>query len=82
MNRLVWFLVFLLAVLHWDFWFWGDKTLVFGFLPIGLAYHAGFSISCAIVWALALKYCWPAELEAWAEEGDVGGGETTGGGGH
>jgi hypothetical protein len=32
--------------LHQDSWNWKDKTLVFGFLPIGLAYHAGFTILC------------------------------------
>ena len=66
MNRFVWFLVLALAVLHWDFWAWDDTTLVFGFLPVGLAYHAGFSLACGVVWAMALRYSWPAEIEDWA----------------
>ena len=45
--------------LHQDFWNWkAHEPLVFGFLPIGLAYHAGFSILCAVmmaVFALLLK---------------------------
>ena len=45
MKRLVILLGILLVVLHQDFWFWDDATLVFGFLPVGLAYHAGFSVA-------------------------------------
>ena len=59
-------LVAALAVLHWDFWFWSDRTLLFGFLPIGLAYHAAFSLAAMTVWALAVRYAWPADLEEWA----------------
>ena len=40
-------------------------SLLFGFLPIGLAYHALFSVACGVVWALAVRFAWPAELEAW-----------------
>ena len=65
---MVWGLVVLLAILHQDVWLWENRTLVFGFLPIGLAYHAGFSIAAACVWALALKFAWPDELEAWADD--------------
>ena len=36
-------------VLHQDFWNWKKaEPLVFGFLPIGLAYHAGYSILAAV----------------------------------
>jgi len=68
-RRAVWVLVLVLGVLHWDFWFWGDATLVLGFLPVGLAYHALFSVLCGVVWALAVKYAWPEHVERWAEEG-------------
>jgi hypothetical protein len=64
----VWVAVAALAVLHWDFWFWGDATLLFGFLPIGLAYQAAFSVAAALVWAAAVRWAWPADLEAWASE--------------
>lgn len=64
--KVVWGLVILLAILHWDFWYWDDRTLLFGFLPIGLAYQAGFSLAAAMVWALAVRFAWPSELEEWA----------------
>ena len=34
-GKLAWALVALLAVLHYDFWNWGDRSVVFGFLPVG-----------------------------------------------
>jgi hypothetical protein len=70
MRRLVWLLAILLAVLHQDLWWWDDATLVFGFLPIGLFYHALFSIAVGGVWALAVKFAWPTHLEDWADEFD------------
>jgi len=66
----IWSLVALLAILHQDFWWWDDRTLVFGFMPIGLGYHAAFSIMAACVWAAALHFAWPEEIEAWAEVED------------
>ncbi len=68
MSRFVWGLVLALAVLHYDFWYWDDRTLVFGFMPIGLAYHAGFSLVAGLAWFLAVRFAWPSELEAWADE--------------
>ena len=35
-RKLVWTSVILLAILHHDFWFWDDRRLVLGFMPIGL----------------------------------------------
>lgn len=64
MKRLVYALIVLLAILHQDFWWWDRiDPLVLGFIPIGLAYQAGVSIAAAILWAMAVKYCWPAKLE-------------------
>jgi len=54
--------------LHQDFWWWEDSELVFGFMPIGLAYHAGFSVACALFWSLAIRYAWPHDLEKFAEK--------------
>ena len=68
MKHVVWILVVLLLILHQDNWFWEDATLVFGFMPIGLAYHALYSIAAACLWALAIKIAWPHHLEALAEE--------------
>ena len=69
MGRLaVWTLFVILFFLHQDFWWWDESKLIFGFMPWGLAYHAGFSIVCAIRGWLAIKYAWPHQLEAFAEE--------------
>ena len=60
---LVWGLVLLLLIVHQDNWFWDDNTLVFGFMPIGLLYHAGISVSAAFTWYLATLFAWPEELD-------------------
>ncbi len=75
MNRVVWGLVIALGILHYDFWWWDDRTILFGFLPVGLAFHAAFSLACGATWWLAVKYAWPDHVEAWAERGSEGGGE-------
>ncbi|MEX2261688.1 MAG: DUF3311 domain-containing protein [Bryobacteraceae bacterium] len=50
--------------LHQDVWFWRTaRPLVFGFLPIGLFYHACYSIAAAMLMALLVKYAWPSHLE-------------------
>ena len=66
--RAVWVAVAVLAVVHWDFWYWDDATLLFGFLPIGLAYQALFSVAACLVWVAAVRFAWPDALEAWADE--------------
>jgi hypothetical protein len=63
MKNFVWFLILLLVVLHQDNWNWDDATLVFGFMPMGLFYHACISVAAAVVWLLAVKFCWPHELD-------------------
>ena len=62
MQKVVWALVLLLVVLHQDNWFWEDGALVFGFMPIGLFYHACISIAASIVWFMATRFCWDDEL--------------------
>jgi hypothetical protein len=64
----VWSLFVILFFLHQDFWWWEDSGLVFGFMPIGLAYHAAFSIACAFLGWLAIRFAWPHDLEKFAEE--------------
>ena len=59
-----------LAVLHHDFWNWDKTTLLFGFLPVGLAYHAAYSLVAAGFWAVVTKFAWPQKGEDWAEGGD------------
>jgi hypothetical protein len=57
-------LVFAVYVLHQDFWNWKRATpLVLGFLPIGLAYHAAYSLLAALTMALLVKFAWPKHLE-------------------
>lgn len=50
--------------LHQDFWFWSQADpLILGFIPIGLFYHALYSIAVAgLMWVL-VRYCWPGHLE-------------------
>lgn len=66
MKTTVWTAFWLLFVLHQDFWWWSDDTLVLGFMPVGLAWHAGYSIAAALLWLAALKFAWPSEIEEWA----------------
>jgi hypothetical protein len=57
-------LVIIVYLLHQDFWNWDKaKPLLFGFLPPGLAYHAGYSILAAILMAVLVKFAWPKHLE-------------------
>ncbi len=67
----VYALIAALAVLHQDFWYWDDTTLVMGFLPVGLAYHGLYSLAAAGAWFLALTYAWPSDAEEFAS-GDSG----------
>ena len=58
------FLVALLYVLHQDFWYWRDaRPLVFGVLPIGLFYHAAYTVAASALMWLLVRWHWPAHLE-------------------
>jgi len=64
MKKLLLFLLIVAVyVLHQDNWNWKDGDLVLGFLPVGLAYHAGYSILAAIMMAILVKFAWPEHLE-------------------
>ena len=77
MKYLVVLLIVVLCVLHHDTWWWdsparlepgaemaGDHAgLVFGFMPIGLAWHTFISCAAGFTWWLAVKFCWPAMLD-------------------
>lgn len=63
MRYVIWALVVLLIILHQDNWNWDKGDLVFGFIPIGLAWHAGISIAASVVWFLSTLFAWPKELE-------------------
>jgi len=58
----VWVLGF--YALHQDFWNWKKAApLVFGFLPIGLAYQVAYSVGAALTMAILVVFAWPKHLE-------------------
>ena len=62
-------LIAALYVLHQDTWFWSAaRPLVFGFLPIGLFYHAAFTLACSMLLWLLVRYQWPGHLESAADK--------------
>ena len=69
MNRLLLSVVVaLLYLLHQDFWFWREaRPLVFGFLPIGLAYHGAYCIAVALLMWTLTRVAWPEHLESVTE---------------
>jgi hypothetical protein len=68
MKWLVYLLAVVVFVLHQDYWnFAKPDPLVGGFLPITAAYHVGYSIACAVLMALLVKFAWPTHLEKYEE---------------
>jgi hypothetical protein len=65
-KRWVGWLIVITAIyaLHQDLWFWLEaRPLVFGFLPVGLAYHSAYCLMVsALMWALT-RVAWPTNLE-------------------
>lgn len=58
-----------LYVLHQDLWFWRDaRPLVFGFLPIGLAYQGAYCLAVSLLMWTLTRVAWPAHLEPTADE--------------
>lgn len=65
--------VIALYALHQDLWFWRRANpLVFGFVPVGLFYHACFSVAAALLMWLLVGQAWPKRLEEEAEQGGPG----------
>jgi hypothetical protein len=61
-----------LYLLHQDLWFWRTaRPLLFGFLPVGLAYHGAYCVAAALLMWILTRLAWPHHLEAAAavEEG-------------
>ena len=56
-------LIALLFMVHQDFWWWDDSTVVHGFLPVGLASQMVITLGAGIGWWLATEYCWPKQLD-------------------
>lgn len=63
-------LALILGALHQDFWNWDNDYNVFGFMPVGLFYHACYSLVAATLWVFAIKFAWPKDLVEWAEKDD------------
>ena len=65
-----------LYVLHQDIWNWRTPyPIVFGFVPIGLFYHACFAAAASLLMWLLVTHAWPAHLEREAEAPGEKGGE-------
>ena len=57
-------LIVAVYLVHQDSWNWKKaEPLVFGFLPVGLAYQAGYSILASLLMAVLVKFAWPHHLE-------------------
>jgi hypothetical protein len=74
MKRALLVLAFIaLYVLHQDVWLWRTaRPLVFGFVPIGLFYHACFSVAASLFMWMLVKHAWPAHLEEEVEHAGAG----------
>lgn len=66
-----------LYILHQDIWFWRSSYLVFGFIPIGLFYHACFSVAAALLMWLLVTFAWPSHIEREVEEAEREEGRTS-----
>lgn len=66
-RRIAVALIVVLTALHHDFWLWDDPTLLANVVPVGLAYHACFSVIASVVWAAVLYLVWPSEEPEHAE---------------
>jgi Protein of unknown function (DUF3311) len=63
-TALLTLMVAVVYLLHQDFWNWNKfEPLVFGFLPIGLAYQAAYSVLATATMAVLVKFAWPKHLE-------------------
>ncbi|MEM9399456.1 MAG: DUF3311 domain-containing protein [Verrucomicrobiota bacterium] len=70
-KAFVYILILMMFLLHQDFWLWDDKTLIFGFIPVGLFYHTLFSIFSSGLWFLAIYWAWPLREEEDTEDSEA-----------
>ncbi len=72
--------VIALYVLHQDIWFWRTAHIFghipFGVIPIGLFYHACFSVAASLLMWMLVKFAWPSQLEREVEGSEAEEGET------
>jgi hypothetical protein len=53
-----------LYLLHQDLWFWRSaRPLVFGFLPVGLAWHAAYCVVVSLLMLWLTRVAWPSHLD-------------------
>jgi hypothetical protein len=58
------FVLVVVYALHQDFWFWRTaRPLVLGFLPVGLAYHAAYTLAISGLMLYVVRRHWPSHLE-------------------
>jgi hypothetical protein len=58
------FAVAILYLLHQDVWLWRTtRPLMFGFLPVGLAWHAAYCVVVCLLMLWLTKVAWPDHLE-------------------
>ena len=70
-NTLLALATIALYLLHQDVWLWRSaRPFVFGFLPVGLAYHALYCLLASLLMLLLVRHAWPARLEREAESPD------------
>jgi hypothetical protein len=63
-SSLLLLLTVLLYLLHQDFFLWREaRPLALGFLPIGLVYHAVYTLACAGLMLLLCRFAWPSHLD-------------------
>jgi hypothetical protein len=63
-NAILTILVLVYWALHQDTWNWRiAEPFAFGFLPVGLWYHALYTLGISLLMALLVKVAWPTELE-------------------
>ena len=74
MKWLLLILTAALIVLHQDFWNWHTvEPRLFGFLPVGIWYHALYCVAAALLLWAFIAFAWPTQLEnverePWAKE--------------
>jgi hypothetical protein len=56
-------LVVVMLALHNDFWWWKSRALVLGVLPVGLAWHIGYSVLASVAMWLLVRFAWPSDLD-------------------
>ena len=64
MNVAAAVIVAVFYALHQDVWFWREaRPFVFGFLPIGLFYHAVYTVGISLFMWILVRTHWPSHLE-------------------